>query len=134
MERECTAVVIEDDVEVATLIKIILEQAGLRVVVAASGEAGVAAVLEHRPLLTTVDVNLPGTDGFAITRQLRETSDTHLIMISGHSGDGDVLRGVDAGAHEYVAKPFRPRDLRARAEAVVRRHREADAQPDAQLP
>ncbi|WP_122818450.1 response regulator transcription factor [Nocardioides pantholopis] len=122
-DAQWTAVIVEDDPDVRDLIDIVLTQSGFRTVVAGDGPAGVEAVREHRPLLTTLDVNMPGMDGFAVAKRLREFSDTYLIMITALSDEIDVVQGFEAGADDYLVKPFRPRELRARADSMLRRPR-----------
>ena len=77
----------------------------------------------HNPLITTLDVNMPGMDGFAVARRLREFSSTYLIMITALADEIDVVQGFEAGADDYLVKPFRPRELRARADSMLRRPR-----------
>lgn len=117
------AVIIEDDPDVRDLIDIVLTQSGFRTVVTENGPAGVEAVREHNPLVTTLDVNMPGMDGFAVAKRLREFSSTYLIMITALADEIDVVQGFEAGADDYLVKPFRPRELRARADSMLRRPR-----------
>jgi DNA-binding response OmpR family regulator len=119
-----TAVVIEDDPGVAELLALILRQAGFDPVVAADGTTGLEHVRALDPALVTVDVGLPDIDGLAVTRQIRSFSSTYVVMVSSRSGEGDILGGLAAGADDYVAKPFRPRVLRSRFAAGLRRPRE----------
>lgn len=121
--REWVAVVIEDDPDVRELIDLVLTQSGFRTVVAQDGPEGVEAVRAHDPLLTTLDVNMPGMDGFAVAKRLREFSSTYLIMITALADEVDVVQGFEAGADDYLVKPFRPRELRARADSMLRRPR-----------
>ena len=81
------------------------------------------AVRDHNPLVTTLDVNMPGMDGFAVAKRLREFSSTYLIMITALADEIDVVQGFEAGADDYLVKPFRPRELRARADSMLRRPR-----------
>lgn len=118
-----TAVVIEDDPDVRHLLAEILESAGFSTVVADNGTDGVAAVLEHQPLVTTLDVNMPGIDGFEAARRIRAQSETYIVMLSALDEEADVVLGLAAGADEYINKPFRPRELRARIDALLRRPR-----------
>ena len=76
---------------------------------------------EHHPILTTLDVSLPGIDGFEVARRIRAFSNTYVIMLSARDEEIDTLMGLDAGADDYLTKPFRPRELRARIEAMLRR-------------
>lgn len=124
-----TAVIIEDDPDVRDLIDIVLTQSGFSTVVAPDGPSGVEAVRTHNPLITTLDVNMPGMDGFAVARRLREFSNTYLIMITALADEIDVVQGFEAGADDYLVKPFRPRELRARADSMLRRPRVRADQP-----
>jgi DNA-binding response OmpR family regulator len=123
------AVIIEDDPDVRDLIDIVLTQSGFRTVVTHNGPEGVEAVREHNPLITTLDVNMPGMDGFAVAKRLREFSSTYLIMITALADEIDVVQGFEAGADDYLVKPFRPRELRARADSMLRRPRARMDQP-----
>ena len=116
------AVVIEDDADIRNLLEAILNQAGFTCHTTASGSDGIAAVREHQPILTTLDISLPGIDGFEVARQIRAFSPTYIIMLSARDEEIDTLMGLDAGADDYLTKPFRPRELRARVEAMMRRH------------
>lgn len=118
-----TAVIIEDDPDVRDLIDIVLTQSGFRTILAVDGPSGLEAVREHEPLLTTLDVNMPGMDGFAVAKRVREFSSTYLIMITAMADEIDVVTGFEAGADDYLVKPFRPRELRARADSMLRRPR-----------
>ncbi len=121
------AVVIDDQLDLRELTEVMLVQAGFRVVTAADGPTGIQAVRDHDPLLTTLDVNMPGMDGYEVARQLRGFSQTYIIMITGQADPADVQKAFDAGADDYLVKPFSIRDLRSRAEAVVSRQGPADA-------
>jgi DNA-binding response OmpR family regulator len=118
-----TAVVIEDDPDIRHLLVEILESAGFSTVSVGNGIDGVQAVLAYRPLLTTLDVNLPGIDGIEAARRIRAQSDTYILMLTAMEEEADVILGLSAGADEYLSKPFRPRELRARIEALLRRPR-----------
>lgn len=115
------AVVGEDDPDVRDLIELVLSQSGFQVVLAKDGPSAVEAVRAHRPLLTTLDINMPGMDGFAVAKRIRDFSYTYLIMITSMTEEIDVIRGFEAGADDYLVKPFRPRELRARADSMLRR-------------
>ncbi|WP_395657628.1 response regulator transcription factor [Nocardioides sp.] len=118
------AVVIEDDPEVAELLALILSQIGFRPVVTPDGSAGVETVRTHAPVVVTVDLGLPGIDGFEVTRRIRQFSSTYVVMVSARAGEDDILGGFAAGADDYVGKPFRPREVRARLLAGLRRPRQ----------
>lgn len=115
-----TAVIIEDDADIRHLLESVLADAGLRVVATSNGLDGVAAVRAHDPVLTTLDMSMPGIDGLETARRIRAFSPTHLVMISAASEKTDIRRGLEAGADEYLTKPFRPRELRARIATALR--------------
>jgi DNA-binding response OmpR family regulator len=114
-------VVVEDDDEIRALIELTLQQAGFTVHTATTGAQGVALVKTHEPIVTTVDISLPDIDGFEVVRRLRTFSDTVVVMLTGRVDEPDTLMGLEVGADEYVTKPFRPRELRARVDALLRR-------------
>jgi len=118
---ERVAVVIDDDDDVSELIEAILIEAGFAVTVAGTGTEGVDLVTALAPAITTLDVNMPGMDGFETLQQIRATSATRIIMISARFDEVDVVRGLSAGADDFLAKPFRTGELRARIDAIVRR-------------
>jgi DNA-binding response OmpR family regulator len=128
---ERVAVVIEDDADIRNLLEAILDQAGFVCHATGSGADGIAAVREHQPILTTLDISLPGIDGFEVARRLRSFSSTYIIMLSARDEEIDTLMGLDAGADDYLTKPFRPRELRARIEAMLRRYDLTPLQPPA---
>ena len=118
-----TAVIIEDDADISNLLEAVLLQAGFRTFAALDGLTGIELIRTHRPVLTTLDVNLPGIDGFEVSRRIRAFSSTYIIMLSARQEEIDTLMGLDSGADDYLTKPFRPRELRARVEAMLRRLR-----------
>jgi len=121
-EPERVAVVIEDDADIRNLLAAILDQAGFTCHSCESGQEGIDAVRTYDPILTTLDISLPGIDGFEVARQIRAFSPTYIIMLSARDEEIDTLMGLDAGADDYLTKPFRPRELRARIEAMLRRY------------
>ncbi len=117
------AVIIEDDADIRHLLETVLVQAGFQVVGTGNGLDGIEAVRTYSPLVTTLDINMPGIDGFETARRIREFSSTYLIMLTALEEEIDALRGLGSGADDYLTKPFRPRELRARIEAMLRRPR-----------
>lgn len=115
------AVVIDDDASIRELLGSVLERAGFAVVTAGDGTSGVDAVRRYHPTVVTMDLDLPGQDGVAVTQEVRRFSDAPIVVISGHESEIDVVQSMAAGADAFVVKPFRPRELRARIEALVRR-------------
>ena len=123
VEDQRVAVVIEDEEDIRSLLSAVLAQAGFEVHGAANGQDGLDLVVEHQPLVTTLDVNMPGMDGFETAKRIRSISTTYIVMLSARTEEIDALQGLEAGADDYVAKPFRPRELRARIDAMLRRPR-----------
>lgn len=129
-----TAVVVEDDADIRFLLEVTLGQAGFAVTAVATGQAGVDAVRELQPVITTLDISLPDFDGFEVARRIRQFSDTYILMLTGRADEIDTLLGLEAGADDYVTKPFRPREVRARIEAMLRRPRSTASAPAASSP
>ena len=121
------AVVVEDDADIRNLLDAVLTQAGFETHAVSDGLAGVEAVRQHDPAVTTLDVSLPGIDGFEVARRIRAFSSTYIVMLTARNEEIDTLIGLDAGADDYLTKPFRPRELRARIEAMLRRPRQTAA-------
>lgn len=115
------ALIIEDDQDTIDLLEIVLNQAGFQVIKATNGAEGIALAQQYRPVLATIDVTMPEMDGLEATRRIRGFSDAYIVIISSKSLQSDVLAGFDAGADDYVPKPIRPVELRARLSAVARR-------------
>lgn len=128
MDRR-VAVVVEDDEDIRGLMVALLGQSGFTVHEAGTGTAGVAAVRENEPVVVTVDLGLPDIDGYEVTRQVRQFSDAYVVMLTARTEEIDTLLGLEAGADDYVTKPFRPRELRARIEAMMRRPRVGGTAP-----
>lgn len=118
-----TALVVEDDDDIRDLLVRTLERDGFAVSGAPSGSTAVELARSMEPELVTLDVNLPGMDGLEVCRQLRQHSSAYVIMISARTDEADKLAGLDAGADDYLGKPFSPRELRARVAALFRRPR-----------
>jgi len=117
------AVVIDDDADIRQLLVDVLTQAGYHAIPTANGLDGVAAVRQFDPLVTTLDVNMPGMDGFETAKRIRAFSSTYIVMLTALEDEIDTLQGLESGADDYLVKPFRPRVLRARIDAMLRRPR-----------
>jgi two-component system OmpR family response regulator len=128
MDRR-VAVVVEDDEDIRELMVALLGQSGFEVHAAATGTAGVEAVRVNEPVIVTVDLGLPDIDGYEVTRRVRQFSDAYVVMLTARTEEIDTLLGLDAGADDYITKPFRPRVLRARIEAMLRRPRSGVSAP-----
>jgi DNA-binding response OmpR family regulator len=118
---EKTALVVEDDKSVSQLIRLYLAQAGYKVISAEDGLVGLRMALEDAPDIVLLDLNLPGMDGIEVCRNVRKDSEVPIIMVTARVDEDDRLTGLDLGADDYVSKPFSPRELVARVNAVLRR-------------
>ena len=123
MDEMGTALVVEDDDDVRQLLRDILEQAGFTVHTASSGREGVELAREHSPVVVTLDIGLPDFDGLEVLRRIRQMTDAYIVMLTGREDETDTLLALQAGADDYMTKPFRPRELRARLAAMLRRPR-----------
>jgi len=119
MPNPNVVVVVEDDADIRSLIGAVLEQAGFVVHPASDGFEGVDLVERHDPAVTTLDVSMPGIDGFETARRIRAFSATRILMVSARADDAEERAGRDAGADDYLTKPFRPRELRERVRLLV---------------
>ncbi|MHA7239884.1 response regulator transcription factor [Arthrobacter sp. TMS1-12-1] len=117
------AVVIEDDADVRNLVGAVLRQSGFDVQVAPNGRAGVELVRTHDATVVTVDVGLPDIDGYEVLRRIRGFSNCYVVMLTSRGDELDTLTALQSGADDYLTKPFRPRELRARIAAMLRRPR-----------
>src|SRR5690348_15055581 len=120
MERG-TIVVVDDEPNIADLVDLYLAREGFRVLKAATGESGLAAVRDHRPRLVVLDVGLPDVDGLDVCKRIRATSRVPVIFLTARDGEVDRVLGLELGADDYVTKPFSPAELVARVKAVLRR-------------
>ncbi|WP_410554801.1 response regulator transcription factor [Arthrobacter globiformis] len=117
------AVVIEDDVDVRNLLDAVLQQAGFEVHSAGTGRDGVDVARQRQANVITLDVGLPDIDGFEVLRRIRQFSDAYVVMLTGRGDELDTITALQGGADDYIVKPFRPRELRARISAMLRRPR-----------
>ena len=118
-----SVLLIEDDERLARITARYLESHGVRVTIAEDGRAGLDEARRQTFDLVLLDLMLPGLDGMAVCRALREQKDTPIIMLTARGEEADRVMGLEAGADDYVAKPFSSRELLARVRAQVRRAR-----------
>jgi two-component system alkaline phosphatase synthesis response regulator PhoP len=128
-----TILIIEDEASIRTVVRAYLEQAGFRVLLTDNGPAGVDLARRERPDLVILDLNLPGMDGMEVAARLRQESEVFIIMLTARSEESDRVAGLRIGADDYVIKPFSPRELVARIEAILRRRRSTSPLIDATL-
>jgi len=115
------ALVVDDDRVLADVVAFALRREGFQVIQAYDGLSALRRWSEDRPDLVVLDVNLPKIDGFTVCQRIRRESDTPIIMLTVRGEDVDVVHGLQIGADDYISKPFSPRQLVARAHAVLRR-------------
>jgi DNA-binding response OmpR family regulator len=115
--------VVEDDERIRSSMRLALEDEGYTVDDVASGEEAIARFAEDPPELVLIDLMLPGIDGFETCRSLRRVSTVPIIMVTARSDTHDVVAGLEAGADDYVTKPFVAKELAARIRALLRRSR-----------
>lgn len=131
MTPPATVLVVDDEHSIRTIARAYLEQAGYRVVCVDNGPDALRVATAESPALVILDLNLPGMDGMEVAARLRERSDVYILMLSARTEEADRVAGLRIGADDYLTKPFSPRELVARVEAVLRRRRAALSSPAA---
>jgi two-component system OmpR family response regulator len=116
-----TVLVVDDDPHIRQLLVFAFEKAGLEVREAGDGEEALAQVSCARPDLVVLDINLPRMDGLEVCRRLRAVSEVPVLFLSSRDEEFDRVLGIELGADDYVVKPFSPREVVARAHAIMRR-------------
>ena len=114
---------VEDDERIRSAVKLALEDEGWSVDEAESGEEAIEMFQRSAPDVVLIDIMLPGIDGFELCRTLRRTSDVPVVMVTARNDTHDVVAGLEAGADDYLTKPFAPKELSARIRALLRRIR-----------
>jgi len=118
---------VEDDERIRTSVRLALEDEGWDVEEAASGEDALNAFTREPADVVLIDIMLPGIDGFDVCRAIRRVSDVPIVMVTARIDTHDVVAGLEAGADDYLTKPFAPKELSARIRALLRRVRSTDA-------
>ena len=116
-----TVLIVEDDRNIADLLRLYLEKDGYEVALAYDGLKGMEKFREVKPALVLLDVMLPGLDGWGVCRAIRQDSKTPIIMLTAKSETEDKVSGLKQGADDYITKPFEMKEVLARIEAVLRR-------------
>jgi two-component system response regulator ResD len=124
---DVSILVVEDEPAVAEVVSLYLRRAGYAVRMVNTGPAAVREFDTQPPTLIVLDLMLPGLDGLAITRHVRERGDTPIIMLTARSQETDRIAGLEMGADDYVTKPFSPQELVSRVRAVLRRTKPSGA-------
>jgi len=113
--------IVEDEREFASLIELWVRRTGRETAVATSGVEAMHLLWDLRPDLVTLDVGLPGLDGWMVCERIREVSDVPILIVSARGDESDRIRGLQMGADDYIVKPFSFRELMARIDAALRR-------------
>ncbi|MCA9959580.1 MAG: response regulator transcription factor [Anaerolineales bacterium] len=124
------ALIVDDDLALADVIAFTLGRAGFETILAHDGQAALERWRAEAPDVIILDLNLPKLDGFAVCRRIRAEDDTPIVMLTVRNEDDDVVQGLTLGADDYVVKPFSPRQVVARVEAVLRRSGTPPSTPD----
>jgi DNA-binding response OmpR family regulator len=117
-----TILIADDDADVLELVRLSLRPAGYRLIDARDGDEALEAARRHSPALAVLDVTMPTMTGYEVLEAIRadpEIADTPVFLLTARAQQADVEHGLALGADDYISKPFKPRDLRARVEAVV---------------
>jgi len=118
-----TILIIEDEISIQNVIRTYLENSGYSTLTTDNGAEGLLLAESHEPDLIILDLNLPGMDGIEVAARLRERSDVYILMLTARSEENDRIVGLRIGADDYLTKPFSPREMVARVEALMRRQR-----------
>jgi len=121
--------VVEDDADIATIMRDYLVAAGFAVDVISRGDRAIESIRTSKPDLLILDLGLPGRDGLDVLREVRRSDDTPVIVVTARGEESDRIVGLELGADDYVVKPFSPKELVARVRALLRR---AEAKPEAE--
>ncbi len=130
MKDRQTILVVDDDPNIAQLVKLYLEKEGYEVNVETRGDDAVAAFQKNPPNLMLLDIMLPGMDGWQVCRAIRQTSSIPIIMLSAKDETFDKVLGLELGADDYITKPFEGEELAARVKAVLRRAGPSETEKD----
>ncbi len=122
--------VVEDEKDLAAMVRSYLERAGYAVALAHTGPDALACARSTEPDVVVLDLGLPGLDGVEVCRHLRTFTDCYVLMLTARSDEIDRIVGLSVGADDYITKPFSPRELVARVQAVLRRPRRPAQPPD----
>ena len=117
---------VEDDERIRTAVRLALEDEGWEVEEADTGEEALQAFTRQPADVVLIDIMLPGIDGFDVCRAIRRASDVPIVMVTARADTHDVVAGLEAGADDYLTKPFAPKELSARIRALLRRARSVD--------
>ncbi|MCB0231383.1 MAG: response regulator, partial [Anaerolineae bacterium] len=115
--------IVDDEPNILQTVRAYLEREGYAVQSASDGAAALKLAYVFQPDLIVLDIMLPGIDGLEVLRQLRQTSDVYVLLLTARADETDKIVGLTVGADDYLTKPFSPRELVARIKAILRRGR-----------
>lgn len=121
--------IVDDEMAIRRFLRTVLEAHDYQVFEAASGDAGLVAVAQQRPDIVILDLGLPDIDGVEVTRRLREWSEIPIVVLSVREQESDKIAALDAGADDYLTKPFSAGELMARLRAAMRRAVTTESSP-----
>lgn len=116
-----TILVVDDDRHIREVVQFALEKAGLEVIEAGDGQQALALFKKSTPALIVLDITMPELDGLAVCREIRKSSDVPILFLSSRTDEVDRIVGLEIGGDDYVSKPFSPRELVARVQAILKR-------------
>jgi len=122
----CTVLIVDDEPDIRAMVATALELSDIAVLQAGDAQEGYAMVVDEKPDLLLLDWMMPGTSGIELARRLKSddrTDEIPIIMLTAKAEEDNKIQGLDAGADDYVTKPFSPRELVARVKAILRRHK-----------
>jgi len=125
-----TILIVDDDPHILEVIRFALGRAGFTTLMAQDGLGALALQRDARPDLVVLDINLPEMDGLEVCREIRKESEVPILFLSSRDEEVDRIVGLEIGGDDYVSKPFSPRELVARAKAILKRARPATVAPD----
>lgn len=118
-----TILAVEDEPDIVGILRLLFERAGYQFASASDGRSGLHMVHARRPNLVILDVGLPGMDGWTVLERIRDIAEIPVLLLTAHGLEADKVRGLRAGADDYLTKPFKNNELLARVEALLRRSR-----------
>ena len=121
--------IVDDEKNIAELIRLYLEKEGYKTVCAYDGNEALSLFNQHNPSMVILDIMLPGMDGWQVCKEIRKNSETPIIMLTAKSDTFDKVLGLELGADDYITKPFEAKELLARVKAVLRRSESQDSAP-----
>ncbi|MFO7848717.1 MAG: response regulator transcription factor [Spirochaetia bacterium] len=118
--------IVDDETAIVTTVQAYFEREGYEVKSALEGRQAISIARTFKPDVVILDIMLPGIDGLEVLRELRQNADPYVLLLTAKTGEDDRILGLKMGADDYVLKPFSPRELVARVQAIVRRQRKQD--------